>query len=75
MKEGWNDTGQKTAAELKNLRMLKERHKSTSLRMSAHCRWLSAGTALGSNLSAFFTYTVLMIFERDKLIRAFCFLF
>ena len=23
MKEGWNDTGQKTAAELKNLRMLK----------------------------------------------------
>lgn len=29
MKEGWNDTGQKTAAELKNLRMLKDRQKST----------------------------------------------
>lgn len=24
MKEGWNDTGQKTAAELKNLRMLEK---------------------------------------------------
>lgn len=24
MKEGWNDTGQKTAAELKNLRTLKK---------------------------------------------------
>lgn len=29
MKEGWNDTGQKTAAELKNLRTLKERQQST----------------------------------------------
>ena len=24
-KEGWNDTGQKTVAELKNLRMLKDK--------------------------------------------------
>ena len=45
MKEGWNDTGQKTAAELKSLRTLEERHKSTSLRTSAHCSW---HCALGS---------------------------
>lgn len=44
MKEGWNDTGQKTAAELKNLRMLKERPKSTLLSMSAACYGQTAGT-------------------------------
>lgn len=31
MREGWNDTGQKTAAELKSLRMLGENTKDMTL--------------------------------------------
>lgn len=37
MKEGWNDTGQKTAAGLKNLRRLKNRkeHFIVNIRVTA----------------------------------------